>query len=128
MITHTLFLVYVKGMKGPEPVMVSDLSVLDDVNGKRSDRYLEHHEHQVATYVGCAAPLPLISDLVRRYPCKTTWPPPYDEPPLVLNPDRGPTPTTPAAQALAVPEPKPADEDYSNKFMEKYLGDRAAVG
>lgn len=123
-----MFLVYMKGMKGPEPQLVSDLDVLQDVNGKLTDRLLEFYE--LPTPVG--ADSHALSVYVRKYPCKKTWPQPYDEPPLVVNSNPGPTPLPPAAPGLPHPSTlvndAPADEDYCNKFTEKYLGGRATVG
>lgn len=122
-----MFLIYMKGMKGPEPQLVSSLDAIKDVNGKLTDRLLEYHELPTPVGVDPHA----LNVYARKYPCKTVWPPPYDEPPLVLNPDQGPKPTEPGAQAK-VPTPQelgaPADEDYCNKFTDKYLSDRAAVG
>lgn len=118
-----MFLVYLKGMRGPEPQLVSSLDVFKDVNGKTTDRLLDAYKLPLdGPYV-----LHDIDAWVSMFPCKMTWPPPYDEPSLVLNSDPGPKPTTPAAQAITVSEPKPADEDYSNAFVDRYHA-RTSVG
>lgn len=109
-----MFLVYLKGMKGPEPQLVSSLDVFKDVNGKTTDRLLDAYKLPLdGPYV-----LHDIDAWVSMFPCKMTWPPPYDEPPIVLNT---------AAQVLDTPEQKPADEDYSNTIVDRHHA-RTSVG